>query len=86
MTDVWWEWFCSLFPPHHSEEVDPYLWTCECGFKWKFNKWQLLKMYLFNNITFTCPRCQRQGNYRMITHVVRDIDTDEIKEHNRRLL
>jgi hypothetical protein len=40
-------------------------------------------MFLFDDYTHTCPQCQRQSRYRMITHVVREIDTDEIKEHNR---
>ena len=74
MTDIFWEWFCSLFPAQEKEVIDPYQYRCICGHKWKFNKWQLLKMFLFENYTYTCPQC---------THVVRDIDTEEIKEHNR---
>ena len=83
MTDVFWEWFCSLFPEEEKEVIDPYTWRCVCGHTWKFSKWQLLRMFLFENYTYTCPQCQRKGLYRMSTHVVRDIDTDEIKEHNR---
>ena len=82
--DVWWEWFSSLFPSYEADEVDPYTWTCiHCGYKWRFNKLELLKMFLFDDYTHTCPQCQWQSRYRMITHVVREIDSDEIRENNR---
>ena len=83
MRDVYWEWFCSLFPSYKSEDIDPYTWVCHCGRKWKFNRIQLLRMYLFKNYIYTCPQCQRQGTFRMLCHVVRDIDSDEVKQNNR---
>ncbi len=80
-----WEWYCSLFPSKSSDEIDPFLYTCECGFKWRFTSFQLLRMYLSKSFIHTCPRCQRKSTYRMISHVARDIDSDWVKEHNRRL-
>lgn len=81
--DNWWKWYCSLFPSRRYEEVDPYLWQCQCGYKWRFSKIQLLHMYLTGEYIHKCPQCQRKSRYRMITHVVHELDTDEIKEHNR---
>ena len=78
-----WEWFCSLFPSSKREEIDPYTWKCKCGYEWKFNKLQLLLMFLRDDYTFTCPYCLRQSRYRMITHVVRETDTEKIRENNR---
>lgn len=78
-----WEWYCSLFPSKPKKSIDPFLWRCSCGRKFKFNKLQLLRMYLQKNYIYTCPHCQRKSTYRMITHVVRDIDPEWIKEHNR---
>ena len=78
-----WEWFCNLFPHNRSESIDPYQWRCSCGHTWKFNKIQLLRMFLFDDYTHTCPQCQRQSRYRMITHVVREIDSEKIKRNNR---
>lgn len=80
---MYWEWFCSLFRTKERQTIDPYLWRCSCGFTWKFSRFELLWMFLHDDYTFTCPHCQRQSRYRMITHVVRETDTDEIREHNR---
>lgn len=78
-----WEWYCSLFPSKPKKEIDPFLWRCACGHKWKFNKLQLLRMYLQKNYIYTCPQCQRKMTFRMITHVVKDIDSEWVKDHNR---
>ena len=78
-----WEWWCSLFPSQKKEEIDPYTWFCKCGHRWRFNKFQLLLMFLFEDYVYTCPQCQRKSRYRMVTHVVRETDTDEIRENNR---
>ena len=80
---MWWRWLCSLYPSYKSEEIDPYVWRCSCGYVWKFNKLQLLWMFLFEDYTHTCPQCQKQSRYRMITHVVRETDTEKIRENNR---
>lgn len=80
---MWWRWLCSLYPPHKSQSIDPYRWRCSCGHTWKFNKLQLLWMHLFDDYIYTCPQCHRKSRYRMISHVVRDMDTDEIRENNR---
>lgn len=77
-----WEWL-SQFYSYESPDIDPYLWRCSCGHTWRFNKLELLKMFLFPDYTHTCPQCQRQSRYRMIKHIVREIDTDKIREHNR---
>ena len=82
---MFWEWYCSLFPRDNHKEIDPYLWRCPCGYSWKFNKLQLLRMYLTGEYIHTCPQCLRKSRYRMITHVVREIDTEEIKKHNQML-
>ena len=80
-----WEWYCSLFPSKSRKEIDPFVYTCECGYKWKFSRFQLLRMYLSKYYIHTCPRCQRKSTYRMITHVARDIDSEYVKDHNRML-
>ena len=77
------EWYASLFKSPPREDIDPYQWKCVCGYKWKFNKFQLLRMFLFKYYTHTCPQCQRKSRYRMVSHVVRDINTKDIIEHNR---
>lgn len=84
MSKVWWDWYCALFKQvKKSESVDPYTWRCHCGYTWKFNQLQLLIMFLFDDYIHTCPQCHRKSRYRMITHVVREIDTDKIRENNR---
>ena len=83
MSDIFWEWFCSLFPAQEKEVIDPYEYRCQCGHKWKFSKWQLLKMFLFENYVYTCPQCHRKSLYRMVTHVVRETDTEAIRENNK---
>ena len=83
MRDMSWEWLCSLTQPQEREVIDPYQYRCLCGYKWKFSWWQLLRMFIFGDYIHTCPQCQRKARYRMITHVVRDIDTEAIKENNR---
>lgn len=40
-------------------------------------------MFLHDDYTYTCPQCMRQSRYRMITHVVRETDTDKIRENNK---
>lgn len=82
---VWWEWFSSLFKAQEKEEIDPYTWLCKCGHTWKFSKWQCLLMLFFEDYIYTCPQCQRKSRYRMITHIVRESDTESIKENNRML-
>ena len=82
---MWWEWYCSLFPSKAKDEIDPYLWRCKCGHTWKFNKWHLLRMLFFEDYIYTCPQCLRKSRYRMITHIVRETDTREIIENNKRL-
>lgn len=82
--DVWWEWFSSLFPSYKSEKIDPYLWTCtHCGYTWKFGWFSLLRMFIFGELIHTCPQCLYKSRYKMITHVVREVDTDKIRENNR---
>ena len=83
MSRVWWEWYCSLFPVDKKREIDPYTWRCKCGHTWKFSKFKLLLMFLFEDYVYTCPQCHRQSRYRMITHVVRETDTDKIRRNNR---
>lgn len=83
MSKVWWEWYCSLFKGKDKKEIDPYTWRCVCGHQWKFSRLQLLRMFLFDDYIYTCPQCHRKSRYRMITHIVREIDTEEIKENNR---
>ena len=78
-----WEYYCSLFPKKSEEIIDPKEWRCSCGYRFKFSRWQLLRLYLQDKYVFTCPQCLRKSTYRMITHVVRDIDSDEIKDNNR---
>ena len=80
---VWWDWFCSLFETQEKADIDPYTWMCKCGHRWRFNKWQLLRMFFFEDYIYTCPHCQRKSRYRMITHVVRESDTDYIRENNK---
>ncbi len=80
-----WEWWCALFPSKPKKEIDPFVYTCSCGYKWRFSKFQLLRMYLSRNYIHTCPRCLKKSTFRMITHVVRDIDSEWVKDHNRRL-
>ena len=79
-----WEWL-SQFYHYESPDIDPYTWRCSCGHTWRFNRLELLWMFLFNDYTHTCPQCQKQSRYKMITHVVREIDNDKIREHNRGL-
>ena len=83
MKDVFWEWYCSLFKPELKQEIDPYTWRCVCGHTWKFSKWQLLRMFLFKTYVYTCPQCHRKSRYRMVSHVARETDTEEIRENNR---
>lgn len=80
-----WEYYCSWFPTQKSEDIDPYLWTCQCGYRWRFGFVSLLRMYLFKSFIHTCPKCQRKSTYRMLSHVVRDVDSDYVKECNRKL-
>ena len=81
---MWWEWLCSLFPASDKTDVDPYVWRClHCGFKWKFSRFEQLKMFLSSDYIHTCPQCQYQSRYRMIKHIVRETDTDEIRENNK---
>ena len=84
--DVFWEYYCNLFKTNNDQqEICPYTWRCSCGHTWKFNKIQLMLMFFKGNYIYTCPQCLKQSNYRMITHVVREIDTEKIREHNRGL-
>lgn len=80
---MWWRWFSSLFPHRKQQDIDPYQWKCTCGYVWKFGKLELLYMHLFDDYTHTCPQCQRQSRYRMISHVVRETDTQKIRENNK---
>lgn len=84
MSDMFWEWYSSLMSMR-KKVIDIYLWRCSCGYTWKFSKLQLLKMFLKDEYIHTCPQCQRQSRYRMITHVIRDTPTDEMIEHNKML-
>ena len=80
---MYWEWFCSLFPHRKVQDIDPYEYRCTCGYRWHFTWWQLLWMHLFEDYIHTCPQCQRKSRYRMLSHVVRENDTEEIRENNR---
>ena len=83
MRDMFWEWLCSLTQSQKTIDIDPFVWRCQCGYKWKFSKWQLLKMFLSDYYVHTCPNCQRKSRYRMVSHVARETDTEEIRENNR---
>lgn len=85
MSRIWWEWYCSLFPSSSHEPNDPTLRRCRCGYTFKFNRWQLLKMYLFGEYIHTCPQCLRKSRWKMITYVVRKGDNEMIKRNNRLL-
>lgn len=85
MTEVFFDWLASLYKSEPKDDIDPFSWKCVCGHKWHFNKWQLLRMFLFKNYTYTCPQCHRKSRYRMITHVIRDKNSKEIDKHNRML-
>ena len=80
---VWWNWYCSLFKAQKKADIDPYTWSCKCGHRWRFKKWQLLLMFLFEDYIHTCPQCQRKSRYRMISYVTREKDTESIKENNK---
>lgn len=84
ISDVFSEWYASLFNIRHKV-IDPFHWSCSCGYTWKFSKWQLVMMLLKDDYVHTCPQCQRKSRYRMISHVVRDTPTDEIIKHNKML-
>jgi len=78
------EWYSSLFKSSKKANIDPYTWTCiHCGKKWRFGRLALLKMFLCDDYIHTCPQCQYKSRYRMIYHVVREMDTEEIRENNR---
>lgn len=78
------KWYASLYSIHHKV-IDPFRWRCACGYSWKFSRWQLILMLLKDDYVHTCPRCQRKSRYRMISHVVRDLPTEEIIENNKLL-
>lgn len=85
MSNVYWEWLCSLYKSREKTTIDPYLWRCPCGHTWRFNRLQLLWMFLHEDYVHTCPQCLRKSRYRMITHTVRETDTEEIRRYNRGL-
>ena len=68
--DIYWEWYCSLFPKTQKTKIDPTLQKCKCGHQWKFNKWQLIRMLLQGKYIHTCPQCLERKEYRLIYHVV----------------
>ena len=83
---VWWEWYCSLFPPAKHEVIDPREWKCECGYTWHFSLFQKIKMLMFGNMVFKCPQCHRKKRFMMITHIVRDSTNEkDLVEHNKKL-
>ena len=83
MSKMYWKWLSSLYHSTSKQVIDPYTWRCKCGYSWKFSKLQLLWMFIHNDYTHTCPQCFRQSRYRMITHVVRETDTEKIRMNNR---
>jgi len=74
--DIWWEWYCSLFPKTPKPKHDPTQERCRCGYTWKWKKWQLVLMLLRGRYIHTCPQCMRMTEHILIHHVVkmRDIE------------
>ena len=51
--------------------IDPKLQYCQCGYTWKFNKLELLLMFLHLRNTIRCPQCQSIMEYQIIYHTVK---------------
>ena len=51
--------------------IDPKLQYCQCGYTWKFSKWELLLMFLGIRNTFRCPQCQAVMEFKLIHHTVK---------------
>lgn len=76
MGDFIWEAYSSWLPESPHQTIDPRLQSCSCGFKWRFNRFSLLKMFIYSLIgrryVYTCPQCLRRYEYRLLYHVVKD--------------
>lgn len=51
--------------------IDPKLHYCRCGYSWRFNKWELLLLFLGLKDSFRCPCCQSLMSFRIIYHTVK---------------
>ena len=69
--DIWWEWYCSLFPKTPKPSPDPTLERCKCGYTWRWSKWQLILMLIRGKYIHTCPKCMCMTEHVLIYHVVR---------------
>ena len=52
-------------------KVDPKLQYCQCGYTWKFSRWELLLMFLGIRNKFRCPQCQSVMEFKIIYHTVK---------------
>lgn len=62
-----------------TENIDPKLLRCKCGYTFKFNKLGLLLMFIRKSFVFRCPVCKNVIRFHIVYHVVNEMDKDENK-------
>ena len=62
----------SWYPKHEHYKTDPKVKYCKCGYGFKFNRWDYLRMILFNSVWKLCPECHSKVKFKLVYFTVRE--------------
>ena len=60
-------------------KIDPKLQYCQCGYSFVPGLFMKIRMLVFGEYSWRCPRCHTVLKFRLMHHVVK-VDTVSVKE------